>query len=279
MADSLAASFEEFVLDPRKARQHAAAMPFFDNFSSVHHIAAVATTAAIDQMSRRQRYPTFMQHLGLAIERETRLIKLGKKAPMEMRSMMRHGMSRKSIAKKEVMRAFNCPVLEWNDMTRLQVGAFLAQPIFDTELLTTIMVRKGKTTPRLVVPTKQAEGFIRSCRPAAYRINQLSMLVPPRDWQPDLYGGGQLDNHEPLVKPVLYDASRKQRSRPLFGGRSVDADQRHQLPAKTTGCGCRLRSSQPSVRLGTTASKDCGRAAGILLRCRIGWETIRARSS
>lgn len=207
VADSLAASFEEFVLDPRKARQHASAIPFFDNFSSVHHIAAVATTAAIDQMSRRQRYPTFLQHLGLAIERETRLIKLGKKAPMELRSMMRHGMSRKSIAKKEVMRAFNCPVLEWNDMTRLQVGAFLAQPIFDTELLTTILVRKGKTTPRLVVPTKQAEGFIRSCRPQAYRINQLSMLVPPRDWQPDLYGGGCLDNQEPLVKPVLYDAS------------------------------------------------------------------------
>ena len=207
VTDSLAASFEEFVLDPGKARQHAAAIPFFDIFPSVPHIAAVAVTAAIDQMSRRQRYPTFLQHLGLAIERETRLIKLGKRAPMELRSMMRQGMSRKSIAKKDVMRAFNCPVLEWSDMTRLQVGAFLAQPIFDTELLTTILIRKGKTTPRLVVPTKQAEAFIRSCRPESYRINQLSMLAPPRDWQPDLYGGGCLDNQESLIKPVLHDAS------------------------------------------------------------------------
>lgn len=207
VADSLAASFEEFVLNPGKARQHASAIPFFDNFSSVHHIAAVAVTAAIDQMSRRQRYPTFLQHLGLAIERETRLIKLGKRSPMEMRRLMRGGISRRTISSRKVMRALNCPVVEWNDMTRLQVGAFLAQPIFDTELLTTILVRKGKTTPRLVVPTKQAEGFIKSCRPKAYRINQLSMLVPPRDWQPDLYGGGQLDNQEPFVKPVLYDAS------------------------------------------------------------------------
>ena len=209
VTDSLSASFEEFVLEPGKARQHAAAMPFFDPFPSVPHIAAVAVTAAIDQMSRRQRYPTFLQHLGLAIERETRLLRLGKRAPMELRSMMRHGMSRKSIAKKEIMRAFNCPVLEWSDATRFQVGAFLAQPIFDTELLTTIMVRKGKTTPRLVVPTKQAEEFIKSCRPAAYRINQLSMLVAPRDWKPDLYGGGCLDNHESLVKPALHDASEK----------------------------------------------------------------------
>ena len=207
VADSLAASFEAFVLNPGKARQHASAIPFFDNFSSVHHIAAVAVTAAIDQMSRRQRYPTFLQHLGLAIERETRLIKLGKRSPMEMRRLMRGGISRRTISSRKVMRALNCPVVEWNDMTRLQVGAFLAQPIFDTELLTTILVRKGKTTPRLVVPTKQAEGFIKSCRPKAYRINQLSMLVPPRDWQPDLYGGGQLDNQEPFVKPVLYDAS------------------------------------------------------------------------
>ena len=35
VTDSLSASFEEFVLEPGKARQHAAAMPFFDPFPSV----------------------------------------------------------------------------------------------------------------------------------------------------------------------------------------------------------------------------------------------------
>ena len=205
VADHIAATLEDFLLNPKKARKHASALPFLDDFSGVHHIAAVALTAAIDQLSRRQRLPTFLQHLGLAIERENRLIKLGKRCPMEMRRLMRTGMSRRQISSKDVMRALNCPTPVWSDQTRLQVGAFLADAIFETELLTTILVRTGLKQTRLVVPTAQAEMFVQECRPKAYKTNHLAMLVPPRDWQ-GLYGGGLLDNDEALVKPVLYDA-------------------------------------------------------------------------
>jgi len=208
LAEDYQDTIENFLIDPTAARRHAAALPFFNDFSSVHHIAAVALTAAIDQLSRRQRLPTFLQHLGLAVERECRLIKLGKRSPMEVRRMLRIGMSRRSISTRKVMSALNCPVVEWSDQTRLQVGQFLADGIFRTELLTTITVRKGIRTPRLVVPTAQAEQFIRNTRPRHYSVAHGAMLVPPRDW-PGLHGGGLLDSDDPLVKPVLQDAGDK----------------------------------------------------------------------
>ena len=208
VAKDLNSRFEEFVLNPHRARRHASAIPFFDSFDSPHHIAAVGLTAALDQLSRRQRFPTFLQHLGRAIEREWRLIKLGKKSPMEMRALMRTGMSRRQISNKDVMRALQCPVYDWTDLTRLQVGGFLADSIFATELLTTVMVKKGIKKSRLVVPTEQAEEFIKATRPRQYNPSHLAMLVPPRDWV-GLHGGGLLDNEEPLVKVVLQDAAEE----------------------------------------------------------------------
>ena len=208
LADDYGATLEDFVLNPAKARQHAAALPFFNDFDSVWHIAAVALTAAIDQLSRRQRLPTFLQHLGRAVERECRLIKLGTRSPMEMRRMLRIGMSRRSISSRDVMRALRCPVVEWNDQTRLQVGQFLADGIFRTELLTTIKVQKGHRTPRLVVPTEQALYFIQNTRPRHYTATHQAMLVPPNPWV-GLHGGGLLNNDEPLIKAVLQDAGDK----------------------------------------------------------------------
>jgi len=206
VADYISATVEDFLLHPQKARPHASVLPFFDDFDSTHHIAAVALTAALNQLSRRQTYGTFLQHLGSAIEKETRLIKLGKKSPLEMRKLIRDGVSRRKISSKKVLRALHCPVIEWSDLTRLQVGAFLAEAIFATELLAPVMLYKAKRQQRIVVPTEQAETFIRNCKAKAYKPNHLSMLVPPRDWV-GLYGGGALENDQPLVKPVLYDAA------------------------------------------------------------------------
>ena len=208
VADDLSAQFEAFILEPSKARKHAAALPFFDTFDGTHHIAAVALTAAIDQLSRRQRFPTFLQHLGSAIERECRLIKLGQKCPMEIRRMLRVGMSRRHISSKQVMHAMRVPVVEWNDQTRLQVGMFLSEAIFRTELLTTIKVKQGVRTPRLVVPTQQALHFIQNCRPRNYTASHLQMLIPPVEWQ-GLYGGGILNNDKPLIKVAVQDAAEE----------------------------------------------------------------------
>ena len=208
VADHIGATFEAFLLEPTKARAHASALPFFNEFSGVHHIAAVALTAAIDQLSRRQRLPTFLQHLGYAVERECRLIKLGKRSPLEMRRLMRTGMTRRQISSRDVMAKLQCPVVEWNDQTRLQVGSFLSEAIFATELLTVIQIRQGMRTPRLVVPSKQAEHFIKNTKPRSYSQGHLSMLVEPRRWE-GLYGGGVLDNQKPLIKPVLHDAGEE----------------------------------------------------------------------
>ena len=207
LAEDYSETFQAFLLDNRKARPYASALPFFNDFSGTPHIAAVALTAAIDQISKRQRLPTFLQHLGRAVERECRLIKLNSVRPMEMRRLVRT-MKRHTISSKDIMRKMQCPVVEWNDQTRLQVGMFLADGIFRTELLTTITIRQGHRTPRLVVPTLQAEEFIKSCKPRVYTASHQAMLIPPRDWQ-GLHGGGLLDNEEPIVKPVLYDASEK----------------------------------------------------------------------
>ena len=208
VADDLGRQFEEFLLDPKKARRHAAALPHFDPFDGTHHIAAVALTAAIDQLSRRQRLPTFLQHLGRSIERELRLIKLGKKYPMEMRRLLHTGMSRRELSNKRILQALRVPVVEWDDQTRLQVGIFLADSIFATELMTTIQIQKGIRRPRLVVPTAQAEQFIKETRPKHYNPQHLAMLIPPRDW-PGLYGGGILDNDYPLVKAPVQDAGEE----------------------------------------------------------------------
>ena len=208
VAQDLTDQFESFLMSPSTARRHAAALPFFDSFSGAHHIAAVALTAAIDQLSKRQRLPTFLQHLGLSIERETRLIKLAKRSPMEFRKLIRSGMSRKEISSRDVVAALKCPSLEWDDRTRLQVGAFLADSIFATELLTTKLQRKANRQTRLVVPTAQAEEFIKNTKPRAYTAVHLAMLVPPVDW-PGLYGGGMLNNELSLIKPPVQDAAEE----------------------------------------------------------------------
>ena len=103
------------------------------------------------------------------------------------------------------------PVVAWNDQTRLQVGSFLSEAIFATELLTVIQIKQGLRTPRLVVPTKQAEHFIKNTKPRSYSQGHLSMLVEPRRWE-GLYGGGVLDNQKPLIKPVLHDAEKNRPS-------------------------------------------------------------------
>ena len=64
LAQELDKTFDDYVLNPDKARVNGAAIPFFDNFAGTHHIAAVALVATIDQLSRKARIATFCQNLG-----------------------------------------------------------------------------------------------------------------------------------------------------------------------------------------------------------------------
>ena len=209
LADELDRTFEDFVLNPDKARVNGAAIPFFDNFDGTHHIAAVALVATLDQLSRKARIATFCQNLGKAIEDEQRLIRLNKKSSVEFRHLIRQGIGRKRIATRDIMRKLGCPIPLWNDVTRLHVGRFLLDHIVPaTGIVSVIKRRIGKTTPRFVIPTKEAEELIRECPATAYKGVYTAMVCPPNPWN-GLYGGGMIDNQECLVRVPIQDHEEK----------------------------------------------------------------------
>jgi DNA-directed RNA polymerase, mitochondrial len=207
LARAVAQQLEAFVADPKKARMHAAAMPFLDQFKGPGHIAAVGLVAAIDQFSRRQRLPTFFQNIGAAIEKENRLMKLERFSRLELRHLMRSGMSRSKISSVEVMRQLGRPEPRWDDRTRLQVGCFLGQAILEsTELFTVKMQKVGRHRARVVVPSDQALHFVQTSRVPAWKASHAAMLTPPVPWMDGLFGGGLLGNMECLIKVPIQDA-------------------------------------------------------------------------
>ena len=201
---SLNLAFEEFVLEPKKARKFAAVLPLFDHFQDPAHIAAVGLVAVLDQLSRKQRYPTFCQGVGFAIEREIRLIKLGKVDPLQMRRLSRSGWTRRQMSAVETLRKIGVPVSQWSDVTRLQVGGFLVDHITQTGLFKVVRHRVGRTQPRFVVPTDEALEFIKNVPERSYRTPQGAMLCPPKPWT-DLYEGGLLTSQEPFVRLPIQD--------------------------------------------------------------------------
>ena len=204
VAASIAKAFEEFVLDPKKARKFAAVLPLFDHFNTPTHVAAVALVAVLDQLSRKMRYPTFCQGVGWAIERETRLIKFGKCDPLHLRRLTRSGWSRRQVSNLKVLREIGIPVSQWSDITRLQVGGFLVDHITQTGLFKVVRHRIGRTQPRMVVPSEEALEFIRNCPERSYRTSYTAMITQPRPWD-SLFGGGLIDNDEPLVRVPIQD--------------------------------------------------------------------------
>ena len=209
LAAALESTFEDFLLDPQKARVNGAAIPFFDPFKGVDHIAAVGLVATLDQLSRKQRLPTFCQNLGKAVEDETRLMRLDNKSPLELRRLMREGMSRRRLASKQVMEELGCPIPAWNDLSRLHVGRFLLDHVLQsTPLLRVVKHRVGRTTPRFVLPTPEAEEFIRNCPQRVYSVAHSAMVCPPQEW-PGLYGGGVLGNEECIIRVPIQDNEEK----------------------------------------------------------------------
>ena len=213
LADDLSSrlnkTFTEFVENPDKARFHGAAIPFFDPFKSPAHVATIALVATLDQLSRRQRIATFCQGLGAAVEKEIRLMRLADKSPVELRHLMKQGLSRNKISTMEIMRKMGCPVLPFNDLSRLHIGQFLLDHIVHTGLIKVITRKIGRTTPKFVVPTDHAEKVIKSCPPSTYKVAYSAMVSPPVPW-PGLYGGGRLGNEESFVRVPIHDAEEKE---------------------------------------------------------------------
>ena len=204
VSEAIAKDFEEFVLNPKKARKFAAVLPLFDYFANPGHIAAVALVAVLDQLSRKQRYPTFCQGVGFAIEKETRLIKFDKVDPLHMRRLSRTGWSKRRQADIRTLNEIGIPVSKWDDVTRLQVGGFLVEHMTTTGLFKVVRHRIGKTMPRFVVPTDEALEFIKNCPERSYRTSYMAMVCQPRRWE-GVYGGGHLSNDEPIVRVPIAD--------------------------------------------------------------------------
>ena len=209
LAAALESTFEDFVLNPGKARANGDAIPYFDLFKGVHHIAAVTLTASLDQLSRKQRLATFCQNLGRAIENECRLMRLAGKSPLELRRLMRQGLTRRKLASHEVMRQLGCSVPAWTDMTRLHVGQFLLDHLHkSTPIVRVVKHRVGRTTPRFVLPTAEVEEFIRSCPQRTYSAAHTAMVCKPEPWD-GLYGGGFLGNEESFVRVPVQDIEER----------------------------------------------------------------------
>ena len=200
----LDATLCRFAADPTKAGVHWAAIPMLDTFDSVAQLAAVGLTAAIDQLTRKQRLPTFCQHLGWAVEAETRLIRLRDTKPVEMRRLLRERMAKRTLASPKVMALLHCPAPKWDDRTRLQVGQFLMDHILRLGLLRVVKHRIGKTMPNFVVPTEEAMAFVMACPPSGYRVSHTAMLCPPVEWE-GLFGGGLLGSDDCLIKVPIAD--------------------------------------------------------------------------
>ena len=212
VAERLNNEFALFAAAPFKARRWGNVMPVFDVFKGPEHIAAIALTAGIDQLSRRQRYPTFCQNIGAAIERETRLIALDRVSRLEMRHLMRTGMSRPSMARAEVMGQLGAFQPRWTDRQRLDVGAFLADALIQSSEL--FQVRKhsiNRRLARVVTPSKQALEFIQACRVQAASTAQTAMVCQPAPWF-ELWGGGQLGNMECLIRVPIQDAEDQEKA-------------------------------------------------------------------
>jgi DNA-directed RNA polymerase len=205
VANTIRFNVEGFVCDPSRARIHGAALPYLNEFDSLEQVAAVGLIAALDQLTRRQTLATFCQTIGRALENENRLIRLRHRSPLTQRKLFRSsGLSRRAIASKEVMRALSCPCPEWNDKARLQVGQFLLDCMEPTGMFKVTKRRVGNRTPYYVEPTEDVLSFIRHCPPSAIPTSYGAMVCPPRPWH-DLFGGGLLDNPEPLIRVPVQD--------------------------------------------------------------------------
>ena len=200
----LDATFCRFAEDPTKAGVHFRAIPMFDDFSSVAQIAAVGLTAAIDQLTRKQRAPTFCQHLGWAVEAETRLIRLSKAKGLEMRRLIRERMSKRALASPKVMALLHCPMPAWDDRTRLVVGQFLLDHILRLGLLRMVKHRIGRTSPNFILPTEAAMEFVIACPPFGNKVGHTAMVCPPVPWE-GLFGGGLLGSDDCLIKVPIAD--------------------------------------------------------------------------
>jgi len=211
VVEALKASVEEFACNPAKARIHGSALPYLNEFDSLEQVAAIAFITALDQLTRRQTHISFCQGIGKALENETRLMRLRQKSPMTQRKLFRSsGLSRRAIASKEVMRALSCPCPDWNDKAKFQVGNFLLDAMESTGLFCSRKAGAGKgKRPRWIVePTEAALEVIRDCPPSAVATAHSPMVCPPREWS-DVFGGGMLDNQEPLVRAPTQDMENR----------------------------------------------------------------------
>lgn len=206
--DALRLVLEQAVINPGEARRYGAVLPYFNEFESVEQIAAVALVAAVDQLTRRQSLIAFTQHIGAAIEKEHRLIRLQQANPQAQRKLFRSGFTRSQMASKAVMESLRVFVPKWDNKVRTEVGAFLLDLIVQETGLFQVAMRKfGRFSQRVIGPSDEAIAFVTACPPREAKSNAGPMLCPPRPW-PGLFGGGSLNNAGCLVHVPVQELNR-----------------------------------------------------------------------
>ena len=199
VAASIAKAFEEFVLDPKSARKFAAVLPLFDHFDNPTHVAAARPGGGARPAQPQDALPYLCQGVGWAIERETRLIKFGKCRSAAPAQAHPQWLGRRQVSSIKLMREWASPFRNGPTSPDYRSAASWFDHITQTGLFKVVSHRVGRTQPRMVVPSEEALEFIRHCPERSYRTSYTAMVTQPRPWD-SLFGGGLIDNDEPLVR-------------------------------------------------------------------------------
>ena len=201
VASSIATAFEQWPCRPQKARKFAEVLPLFDHFQDPTHVAAVGLTAVIDQLHRCAT--RHLRRVGWAIERETRLIQIWEIGPTPHAPAVAFRLESSPDQQHQGPAGDRIPS-EWTDLTRLQIGAFLVDHMTQTGLFKVVRHRVGHTQPRMVVPSDEAWSSSVTA-PSAATAPFTQPCFARRGHGPELFGGGRLDNDEPLCAVPIAD--------------------------------------------------------------------------
>ncbi len=184
LAAYIAATLEDFALNPSSAGKHRAALPAFGAFDSARHIAVVALHEALIRLSEVWSLQTYCQALGRAIELETRSLALKDHDPITYQRMRKTFSSKRAIVSKPVLKALHIEPPHVTNRTRLLVGAFLVDAMLQSiDILEIRPQRMGARTGRVVVPSPEAEALLRAAPPAETLRGALPKAEAPPPWE------------------------------------------------------------------------------------------------
>lgn len=192
---------EELLANPNKPGPHFAAWPLLLGVTDrgPRSLASLALGVVIDHISQEPEQRSLAGAIGRTLQDELKAGRLEKASPDLLR-LVRRRKGIRALSQKHVLEQLNLDATGWTHPQRVEVGQLLLQVILtNTDLVeASTRVRRGRCHPT-VRPTAMALELIKANPPRPWPAKRLPMLVEPRPWE-GMYGGGHLDNDQPLVR-------------------------------------------------------------------------------